>query len=81
LVKEAKWDEVRKALQEAKRSCPCPTDINGAAQWLQDEVRRAIENNCTRSRPSTYSKRWWTPGLTTRRKEFMSLRNRARKLR
>jgi len=58
---------------------PCPAELNGAAQWLQDEVTKAVENNCPRARPSPYVKRWWTPGLTNMRKEFTSLRNRARK--
>jgi len=80
LFREAKWDKVRKALQEAKRTEPCPAELNSAAQWLQDEVAKAIENNRPRARPSPYVRRWWTPGLANMRKEFTSLRDRARKL-
>ena len=80
LFKEAEWDGVRRSLQEAKHREPCPGGLDDAAAWLQSKVTEAVEEHCPRARPSPYVKRWWTPGLTYMRKEFTSLRNRARRL-
>jgi len=80
LFKEAEWDRVRRSLQEAKHREPCPGGLDDAAAWLQRKVTEAVEEHCPRARPSPYVKRWWTPGLTYMRKEFTSLRNRARRL-
>jgi len=55
--------------------------LDEAAQWLQDKATEALEGHCPRARPPPYVKRWWTPDLTNMRREFTSLRNRARRLR
>jgi len=49
-------------------------------EWLRNLVDEAIRRHCPVSKPSPHAKRWWNKDLTSMRKEYTALRNRARKL-
>ena len=60
---------------------PSPNQLD---QWFSSALSAlstTIENDTPRSRPSPKSKAWWTPLLTTLRKEFTRTARRAKKLR
>jgi len=60
---------------------PSPSQLD---QWFSSalsSLTAAIENNTPHSRPSPMSKAWWTPLLTTPRKEFTKTTCKAKKLR
>ena len=59
---------------------PCP---NKLAQWFSSALSTlttTIEATAPRSRPSPRSKAWWTPLLTSLRKEFTKATRRAKKV-
>jgi len=80
LFKEADWDKIRAHISALKRGNPCPTDLDMAAQWLQDTVSNTLMEYCPRSKPSPYAKRWWNGELTSMRRSYTAARNRASKL-
>ena len=58
---------------------PSPNQLD---QWFSSALftlTAVIENTASRSRPSPRSKPWWTPLLTTLRKEFTKASRRAKK--
>jgi len=46
LFKEADWDKIRGHISALKRSNPCPTNLDMAAQWLQDTISNTIIEYC-----------------------------------
>jgi len=59
--------------------CPSPADLD---KWLAgslDRLTALIKEHTPVSRPSHYSKPWWTPHLTTLRREFHKASRMARK--
>jgi len=80
LFKEADWDKIRAHISALKRSNLCPTNLDMAAQWLQDTVSNTLVEYCPRSKPSPYAKRWWNGDLTSMRRSYTAARDRASKL-
>jgi len=59
--------------------CPTPADLD---KWLAgslDRLTALLKEHTPVSRPSHYSKPWWTPHLTTLRREFHKAARTARK--
>ena len=82
---EADWPGLTNKLKAWQ--IPPPPDTPSPNQldlWFSSSLSAlttTIENDTPRSRPSPKSKAWWTPLLTTLRKEFTKTTRRAKKLR
>jgi len=82
---EADWpgltDRLKNWLTPPPPNAPSPNQLD---QWFSSALTTLttlIENDTPRSRPSPKSKAWWTPLLTTLRKEFAKTTRKAKKLR
>jgi len=80
---EADWpsltDRLKDWLVPPPRKTPSPNQLD---QWFSSALSTltaAIDNTAPRSRPSPRSKAWWTPLLTTLRKEFSKASRKAKK--
>jgi len=80
---EADWpsltDKLKNWLVPPPPETPSPNQLN---QWFSSALAAltsTIETTAPRSRPSPRSKAWWTPLLTTLRKEFTKATRKAKK--
>jgi len=81
---DANWpgltDKLKNRLMPSPPDTPSPNQLD---QWFSlalSAPTMTIESTAPRSRPSPKSKAWWTPLLTTLRKEFTQTTRRAKKL-
>ena len=77
------WETLSPLIQEFRiptaPSCPSPADLY---EWLAGSLNRLtalLKEHTPVCRPSHYSKPWWTPHLTTLRREFHKASRTARK--
>jgi len=77
------WETLSPLIQDfwipTAPSCPSPADLY---EWLAgslDRLTTLLKEHTPVSRPSHYSKPWWTPHLTTLRREFHKALGTARK--
>ena len=59
--------------------CPSPADLDKWLAWSLDRLTALLKEHTPVSRPCHYSKPWWTPHLTTLRREFHKASRMARK--
>jgi len=59
--------------------CPSPTDLDKGLAGSLDRLTALLKEHTPVSRPSHYSKPWWSPYLTTLRREFYKVLRMARK--
>jgi hypothetical protein len=81
LWKKARWDQMRKRVQELLNAIPEPAEqatVDEHCEYIMKVVLPAVDDNVPLAKPSPYSKRWWTEDLTTLRKDYSYWRNRAR---
>lgn len=79
-LKSANWERIRGAvLRDVQNGGIHHTaDIHTYAQSMIDVVNRALDRHAPLTKPSPYSKRWWTQDLTALRQDFTFWRNRYR---
>ena len=74
-------DTLRAHLPDTRESAPPeihnPHEFHAALQRVAEAIEKAIERNVPKSRPSPYSKRWWTADLTEMKKANKTLARRA----
>jgi len=80
LLKEANWVKIRQEVLTLKRAEPAPEGLDEMAVWFHEVVDEAVRKHCPLSKPSPHAKRWWNKDLTAMRKEYISLRDKVRKL-
>jgi len=80
---DADWETLSPFIKDFRippaPSCPSPVDLD---EWLAgslDRLTALLKEHTPVSRPSHYSKPWWTPHLTTLRREFHRASRTARK--
>ena len=79
LFKRAPWDRIRTAVAaEVAELGDSAEDLDAYTERFVAVVMRAIERYTPRSRPSPYTKRWWSADLTQLRRDYTYWRNRAR---
>jgi len=81
---EADWSGLSNRLKNWQirppPDAPSPNQLDQLFSSALSALTTVIENDTPRSRPSPRSKAWWTPLLTTLRKEFAKATRRAKKL-
>jgi len=80
MFKDAPWQEIREAIAHRIASQEPPTDRNDvetSLHRLMTTVTAVIEEKVPKSKPSRYTKRWWTKELTSLRRTYTTIRNRA----
>jgi hypothetical protein len=78
LVRQADWGEVRRHLSHLNDNpvnIETPAELEQQSEVLIQEVTRALDQVCPKSKSSPYCKRWWTAELTALRKEYTRVRN------
>lgn len=79
LFKLAPWDKIRAMVHELLPVTPHdPASVDSCASRIINAVDFAIRTHCPVSKPSPYSKKWWTVDLTIMRKAYVFKRNAAR---
>ena len=82
LFRLAPWDKIRAMVQELLPITPHdPTSVESCAARIINAVNFAIQKYCPVSKPSPYSKKWWTADLTIMRRAYVFKRNGARSTR
>jgi len=74
-------DRLKNWLIPPPPDAPSPNQLDLWFSSALSALSTTIENDTPRSRPSSRSKSWWTPLLTTLRKEFTKAARKAKKLR
>jgi ribonuclease HI/exonuclease III len=73
------WEEFEEALEEKLQKLPPPEEIETHEQFnrvlnrFESTMRDVIADKVPTSKPSPYSKRWWTNELTEERKRMKNL--------
>ena len=68
--------ELVKTLKENLTNLPLPTEIPSIQNFdkklkmLNEAIQDAINKNVELSKPSPYSKWWWSPGLSEEKKQM-----------
>lgn len=74
-------DTLRAHLPDTRDSVPpelqTPQEFHAALKCVMEAIEKAVERNVPKSRPSPYSKRWWTTELTEMKKTNKTLARRA----
>ena len=79
LFRFAPWDKIKAMVQELLPVTPYDlTSVESCAARIINAVDFAIRTHCPVSKPSPYSKKWWTADLTIMRKAYVFKRNAAR---
>jgi len=77
------WDTLTPVIKEFKippaPQCPLPTDLDNWLAGSLDRLTALLQEHTPVSRPSHHSKPWWSPHLTTLRREFHKAARMARK--
>lgn len=88
LFRNTNWTAAKKAIADHLLRRPAPPleqytqkSIEEYAQWLEGVVQDSVLPHTPVSKPSPYSKRWWSLSLTQLRKEYTAARNEATSLR
>ena len=80
MFKDAPWQEIREkvAYQIAAQETPeNENDVESILRRMMNIVTTVVEEKVPKSKPSRYTKPWWTKELTSLRKTYTTLRNRA----
>ena len=78
------WNEFVKTLKDNLANIPIPTviddiqDFNTALDNLNQAIQDAIEKHIKITKPSPYSKRWWTSELANEKKAMQRLRGKSK---
>jgi len=73
------WTELSKTLKENLANIPAPTEINNILDFnaalnnLNQAIQDAIEKHVKLTKPSPYSKRWWTTELANEKRTMQRL--------
>jgi hypothetical protein len=73
------WTEFIKTLKEDLTNILPPTEIESAQDFntalknLNEAIQNAIEKHVKLTKPSPYSKRWWTSELASEKKKIQQL--------
>jgi len=79
LFRLAPWGKIRAMVHELLSVTPYePTSVESCAARIINAVDFAIQTHCPVSKPSPYSKKWWTVDLTAMRRAYVNKRNGAR---
>jgi len=82
--RQVNWMELVKTLKENLTNLPLPTEIPSIQNFdkklkmLNEAIQDAINKNVELSKPSPYSKWWWSPGLSEEKKQMQWLAGRAK---
>ena len=79
LLRHAPWPRIQDAVRQGLTTLP--REIRDLDQFTDDflqVVTKAVQTYTSRTRPSTYTKRWWTADLTRLRRDYTYWRNQAR---
>ena len=79
MIKQADWTKVRGYIeQHPSRQRFSTLGLDEMEERLVGMVQGALEEHCPKVKPSVYSKRWWNVNLSELRKNYTSIRNKAR---
>jgi hypothetical protein len=73
------WTELVKTVRENLTNIPPPTEIESIQEFdtalknLNRAIQDAIEKHVKLTKPSPYSKRWWTSDLANEKKKMQQL--------
>ena len=80
----ADWPELVKTLKNDLANLPPPTEIENVQMFtdrlkvLNETIQKAIEGHVKLTKPSPYSKRWWSTELANEKKRMQQLGGRAK---
>ena len=78
------WTELIQTLKDNLANIPEPTEIadietfNSRLKKLNEAIQDAIEKHVKVTKPSPYSKRWWSPQLANEKKKMQQLGGRSK---
>ena len=81
------WTEFVETLKENLTNIPPPVEINNIEEFdsrlksLNEAVQNTVEKHVKLTKPSPYSKRWWTTELTKAKRKTCQLARKARQYR
>ncbi|KIY51433.1 hypothetical protein FISHEDRAFT_37089, partial [Fistulina hepatica ATCC 64428] len=81
--KATKWEGFRETLEQNLQRLPPPAPIRNNAEFhqrfatLHEALYDTVEATVPWTKPCPHSKRWWTPALTRKRRELVSLQRTA----
>jgi hypothetical protein len=77
----ADWPELVKTLKSDLANLPPPTEIENIQTFtdrLNETMQKAIEKHVKLTKPSPYSKRWWSTELANEKKKMQQLGGRVK---
>ena len=79
LLRHAPWPRIQDAVRQDLTTLPHEIrDLDQFTDNFLQVVTKAIQTYTPRTRPSPYTKRWWTADLTRLRRDYTYWRNQAR---
>ena len=79
LLRHAPWSRIQETVKQGLRTIPQEThNLDQYTDHFLQVVREAVLIHTPRTRPSPYTKRWWTADLTRMRRDYTYWRNQAR---